>query len=311
MSLSWPPLPYRAWQDTAATLQRYMQIVGKIRLGQTPLTNHYWNCALQLSARGLTTGPTPYDGRLFEIEFDLVDHRLRVRTADDEDRHLSLDGRPVAVFYRNLNTLLSSLGIDVSIDDHPVEIPSEAIPFHEDYRHAAYDREYVSRFYQILWQSTMLLREFSARFLGKQSPVHFFWGSFDLASTRFSGRRAPPNPEADHITREAYSHEVWSAGFWPGDERFPESTFYAYAAPPPLGFPEAHVEPRSAFWHAPLGEYLLPYEAMSRDRMPRAALLAFLQSTYEAAADLGKWDREELERPQPQDERGAPAPAPL
>ncbi len=297
MSTSWPPLPYPAWQETAATLQRYAQIVGKIRLKLAPLSNHYWSSALHLTARGLTTGATTWDGRLFDLELDLVDHRLRVRTTDGEERALELDGRPVAVFYRNLGTLLSSLGIDVHINDHPVEIPTDAIPFSADYRHATYDRQAVERFWQILWQSAMLFEEFRARFVGKSSPVHFFWGSFDLALTRFSGRRAPPNPTADAVTREAYSHECWSGGFWPGDVRWPEPAFYAYAAPPPAGFEEAQVAPGAARWYAPLGEFLLPYEAMRLDPHPRAALMAFLQSSYEAAANLGRWDRQALERP--------------
>jgi Family of unknown function (DUF5996) len=310
MTTSWPPLPYDAWKDTLATLHRYMQIVGKLRLHLAPIDNHFWSVAFHLTARGLTSRPMVYDGRLFEIEFDLVDHRLRVRTADAEERALSLDGRPVAVFYRNLGTLLASLGIELRINDHPVEMPSEAIPFHEDYRHATYDRGYVERFFGILWHTVMLFEELRTRFIGKASPVHFYWGSFDLAYTRFSGRRAPPSPEADAITREAYSHEVWSGGFWPGDVRFPEASFYAYAQPPPSGFPEAQVAPQGAFWYKPLGEYLLPYEVMRRDRNPRAALLAFLQSTYEAAADLGDWDREALERRAPRREEAAPHPAP-
>ena len=299
MTTSWPSLPFRAWQDTLDTLHRYAQIVGKVRLGLTPRVNHFWNCALHPTARGLTSRPMAHNGRLFDIELDFVDHRARVRTSGGEERALSLDGRPVAVFYRNLGTLLSSLGIDVRIDDRPQEIPNEAIPFHADYLHAAYDREMVERFWQILRQSILLFEEFRARFIGKSSPVHFWWGSFDLALTRFSGRRAPPNPEADAVTRESYSHECWSGGFWPGDARFEEPAYYAYAAPPPLGFPEAPVAPASAHWHAPLGELVLPYDEMRRDPDPRAALLSFLQSSYEAAADLGRWDREALERMRP------------
>jgi hypothetical protein len=296
MRVTWPAFDYRAWAETGATLQRYAQIVGKIRLGLTPRLNHFWSCALHLTARGLSSGMTASSGRLFDIELDLVDHKLRVRTDGDEERALSLDGRPVAVFYRNLGTLLSSLGIDVRIDDRPAEIPADDIPFHADYLHATYDRDQVERFWRILSQSALLFEEFRARFIGKSSPVHFWWGSFDLALTRFSGRRAPPSPEADSITREAYSHECWSGGFWPGDVRHEDPAFYAYAAPPPLGFPEAAVEPEAARWVAALGEFMLPYEAMRSDPDPRAALLAFLQSSYVAAAELGHWDRESLER---------------
>jgi hypothetical protein len=290
-------LPYETWRDTGATLQRYTQIVGKIRLGLTPLLNHYWGAAMHLTARGLSSGPMLANGRLVDIEFDLVEHKLRVRTDGDEERALSLDGRPVAVFYRNLGTLLSSLGIDVRINDRPVEIPTDDIPFHADYLHATYDRAEVDRFWKVLWQSAMLFEQFAARFVGKQSPVHFFWGSFDLALTRFSGRRAPTRPDADVVTAEAYSHQCWSAGFWPGDLRFEEPAFYSYAAPPPTGFAEIAVEPEGAFWHAGLGEFLLPYETMRTDPDPRAALLAFLQSSYAAAAELGGWDRDTLERP--------------
>jgi hypothetical protein len=292
-------LRYEAWQETGATLQRYAQIVGKIRLGLTPVVNHWWNVAMHLTARGLTSRSMRAGGRLFEIELDFVQHKLHVRTDGGEERALSLDGRPVAVFYRNLGTLLSSLGIDVRIDDRPVEIPTDDIPFHADYLHASYDRAEVERFWKVLWQSALLFEEFAARFVGKQSPVHFFWGSFDLAYTRFSGRRAPPRPDADSITREAYSHECWSAGFWGGDVRFEEPAFYAYAAPPPTGFAEIMVEPEGAFFHGALGELVLPYEVMRSDPNPRAALMAFLQSSYAAAAELGGWDREALERRAP------------
>jgi Family of unknown function (DUF5996) len=306
MQFTWPPFEYRSWRDTGATLQRYAQIVGKIRLGLTPTVNHFWSCALHLTARGLTTGPTTSDGRLFDIELDLVDHQLRARTDGDEARALPLDGRPVAVFYRNLGTLLSSLGINVRIDDRPVEIPDDNIPFHADYLHTTYDRAEVDRFWKILWHTALLFEEFRARFVGKSSPVHFWWGSFDLALTRFSGRRARMSPEADAITREAYSHACWSGGFWPGDTRFEAPAFYAYAAPPPLGFDESAVAPEGALWQPSLGEFLLPYEAMRNDPDPRAALLSFLQSTYAATADLGDWDREALERRAPTEEEAEP-----
>ncbi|MCU1281575.1 MAG: hypothetical protein JWM53_5121, partial [bacterium] len=218
-------------------------------------------------------------------------------TSGGEERVLSLEGRSVADFYRTLGTLLSSLGIDVNINDHPVEIPNEQVPFHADDEHATYERNEVERFWQILWQTATVFEEFRARFVGKSSPVHFWWGSFDLALTRFSGRLAPLRPDADPITRESYSHECWSCGFWPGDVRHEEAAFYAYAAPPPAGFADARVAPADAGWDAALGEHLFAYEAMRRDPDPRAALLAFLQRSYAAAATLGRWDRQALERP--------------
>jgi hypothetical protein len=247
-----------------------------------------------------------YGDKQVELELDLLEHRLWARTSDGEDRAISLPGKSVATFHRVVRSLLSSLGVEVHINDHPCEIATEAIPFHLDELHATYDRGQVERFFHILWQTAVLFEEFRTRFIGKSSPVHFWWGSFDLALTRFSGRRAPLRPDADAITREAYSHECWSAGFWPGDVRHPEAAFYAYAAPPPGGFDAAVVAPASARWDATLGEYLLPYEAMCRDPDPRAALLSFLQSSYEAAAELGHWDRRALERERDQISPRAP-----
>jgi uncharacterized protein DUF5996 len=306
MNPSWPPLPYDEWKDTLKTLHRYSQVVGKLALGSTPPVNHFWSCALRLSARGLRTKPLGYNGRLFDIEFDLVDHRLRVRTADGEERHLSLDGRPVALFYRHVGVLLASLGIDMHIRPQPCELVEEAIPLDEDFRHATYDRSAVDRYFRILRRTAGVLASFRSRFVGKASPVLFWWGSFDIASTRFSGRRATPPPEADAITREAYSHECWSAGFWPGDARLPQPAFYAYAQPAPLGFAEAPIAPRAATWSRTLGEYILPYADVAAARRPADDLLAFLDSTYDAAAALGHWDREALERaPQPGDSHGA------
>jgi hypothetical protein len=297
MSVSWPTFSYPAWRETGATLHRYAQIVGKIELGLTPLENHFWNCALRLDARGLVTYPIPYDGGTFDMELDFVNHQLHVRTTGGEERAVSLDGRSVAGFYRTVVTLLASLGIDVHINDRPVEIPNEAIAFHDDEQHATYHRDQVERCWQILRQSATVFEEFRARFVGKSSPVHFWWGSFDLALTRFSGRRAPPRPGADRVTREAYSHECWSAGFWPGDVRYEAAAFYAYSAPVPDGFAAAVVAPEGAEWNTSLGEFILPYEAMRAYDDPRAALMAFLQSSYEAAASLGRWNRAALERP--------------
>jgi len=296
METSWPTLRYGTWQETGATLQRYAQIVGKIRLGLVPRLNHYWGVAFHLTARGLSTGPMLANGRLIDIEFDFVDHQLRVRTDGSEDRHLALDGRPVAVFYRNLGTLLSSLGIDVRINDRPVEIPTDDIPFHADFLHATYDRAEVDRFWKVLWQSALLLEGFAARFVGKQSPVHFFWGSFDLALTRFSGNRAPDNPQADAVMREAYSHEVISHGFWPGGAGFDDAAFYAYAAPEPEGLATAKVRPEAARYDNAMNVFVLPYEAVRAAASPEAELMSFLETTYREAATLARWDRSRLER---------------
>ncbi len=296
MTPRWPLLPYAGWRETQATLHRYSQIIGKIALSLAPPINHFWGCALRVTARGLRTNALGCNGRLFDMELDLVDHRLRVRTADGEERGLQLDGRPVALFYRHVGTLLSSLGLVMRIRPQPVELLEEALPLDEDFRHAAYDRDAVDRFFRIVWHTALVFEQFRARFVGKASPVLFWWGSFDLAATRFNGRRAHPPPESDSITRESYSQECWSAGFWPGDARLPAPAFYAYAAPPPSGFAEAPVAPRAAVWSRTLGEFILPYEDVVRERHPEAALTAFLQSTYEAAATLGHWDRAALER---------------
>lgn len=303
---AWPPLPYDDWKPTLATLHRYTQVVGKLTLGLTPPVNHFWAAAFKPTARGLATGPLVSGGRRFDVEFDLVFHRLTVRTSDGEERGLSVDGRPVALFYRHLRTLLASLGIDMHIRPQPCELLEEALPLDEDFHHASYDRDAVDRFFRIVTQTSAVLAAFRARFVGKATPVLFWWGSFDLATTRFSGRRAQPPPEADSIMREAYSHEVWSAGFWPGDARLRAPAFYAYAAPPPAGFDTAPVAPRAAAWSRTLGEYVLPYDDVARARRPAAELMAFLESTYVAAATLGRWDRDALERP-----HGAPPPGAL
>jgi hypothetical protein len=293
---AWPELPLAPWRDTYATLHRYAQIIGKTQLALTPVVNHFWNAAFRLTARGLATPVLPHGERRFTVELDFVDHAVVVRTNGGAERALPLGPRPVAEFYREFEALLRELELSVAITPHPVEIPSEAIPFAEDRRHAAYDREAVGRWWEIVARSALVLEEFRARFSGKCSPVHFFWGSFDLAVSRFSGRRAPPRSGADSITREAYSHETSSCGFWPGDDRYPGAAYYAYFAPPPAGYEQAAVRPAGASWHSGLREFLLPYDAV-RTASPRDALLEFAQSTYAAGAQLAEWNRSELERP--------------
>ena len=303
--MSWPDLTLERWQPTYATLHRCTQMVGKIQLALTPRTNHFWNVAFHLTARGLTTPPMPHGERTFDIAFDFVDHEVVIRTRDGDVRALALVDRPVADFERDLFAALDALALPVTIDDRPVEIVTEAIPFHDDRVHATYHAPDAERFWHALSSSAVVFEELRARFIGKHSPVHFFWGSFDLASSRYSGRRAPTPPDANAILREAYSHEVISAGFWPGDARFPAPAYYAYAVPTPTGLPTAPIAPDAAFWHAPLGEFLLPYDAVRQAPDPRRLLLEFLQSTYDAAADRLGWDRAALERQPP-----APAPPP-
>ncbi len=299
----WPELPYEAWKDTCLTLQLWTQIVGKIRLVQTPWLNHSWHVVLYASARGLTTSPIPYGDRTFELDFDFLDHVLRVSTSDGGQKEIALYPRSVADFYAELMRSLSSLGIDVRINELPNEIP-DAIRFSEDHVHASYDREFAQRFWRILVQSTRVLARFRTSFIGKCSPVHFFWGSFDLAVTRFSGRRAPPfsgagsvpnMPEA--VVLDAYSHEVSSAGFWPGGQGVDYAAFYSYAAPSPPGFGKSPVRPQEAFWNQDLNQYLLPYDAVRTAGDPEEMLMEFLTSTYEAAASAGNWDRAALETP--------------
>jgi hypothetical protein len=295
----WPSLPLAAWRDTLATLHMWTQVVGKIRLAQVPLINHWWNVTLYVTARGLTTGPMPYGSRTFQIDFDFVDHELRMLTDTGEIANVALRPRSVADFYRTVRRELRGLGIAVRIWPVPVEIPAP-IPFRQDRQHAAYDPEYVGRFWRILEQAERVLTAFRSSFLGKVSPVHFFWGSFDLAVTRFSGRPAPRHPGApnvaDSVTAEAYSHEVSSAGFWPGGGPGVEPLFYAYAYPEPPGFRERAIEPVGASFSPELGEFILPYETLRRSADPDAALLAFLESTYVAAAETARWDRASLER---------------
>jgi Family of unknown function (DUF5996) len=296
----WPALPLAAWIDTYATLHMWTQIVGKIRLKQSPPANHWWQVTLYVTARGLTTSTIPYGQRTFQIDFDFIDHVLVVRTGEGDIRLLPLRPQPVAAFYRSLMAELASLGIEVKIWTMPVEVPNP-IRFEEDEVHAAYDAEYAQRFWRILVQVDRVLKEFGCRFTGKCSPVHFFWGSFDLALTRFSGRRAPVHPGgsplvADFVTREAYSHEVISCGFWPGSGAVSEPAFYAYAYPEPPGLKEAPVQPPKAFYSRDLGEFILRYDDVRAAERPEEALLAFAQSTYAAAADRANWDRGELER---------------
>jgi hypothetical protein len=297
----WPKLPLNEWQETLTTLHMWTQIVGKIRLMQSPLINHWWQVVLYVTARGLTTSAMPYEQRTFEIEFDFIDHQLVVRTSDGAIRSFPLRSRSVADFYRELMETLHSLGIDVKIWTTPVEV-MERIPFEEDNQHASYDADYASRCWRIMVQTDRILKRFRSGFIGKCSPVHFFWGAFDMAVTRFSGRVAPQHPGgvpalADFVVREAYSHEVSSCGFWPGGGAVPEPAFYAYAYPEPAGFKEAVMSPKEAFYSAEMSEFILPYDVVRRAAKPEEMLLAFLQSTYYAAANLGKWDRASLERP--------------
>jgi len=292
----WPELPLAAWQDTYATLHMWTQIVGKVRLALTPRINHWWEVPLYVNARGLTTSAIPYGDGIFEVQFDFIDHKLEIQTNWGASKTLPLKPQSVAAFYTAFMSALRSLGIDVKIWTLPCEVPSP-IPFESDTQHASYDPEYAHLFWRILILSGNVFEEFRARFIGKSSPVHFFWGSFDLAVTRFSGRRAPERPGADIITREAYSHEVISAGFWPGGGEIKGPAFYTYAAPEPPGFAEQKVKPAAAFYHPQMKEFLLMYDDVRRAASPRQALLDFLQSTYEAGANLAHWDRKELEKP--------------
>jgi hypothetical protein len=291
----WPPLPWEQWKDTATTLHMWMQMVGKTRLALTPRENHWWNVPLYVTPRGLSTWSIPYHDDLFDIEFDFVDHHLHVRVTSGESKSIALRPQSVASFYGEYLDLLRSLDIDTNINPKPVEV-ADPIPFAEDHQHASYDKEYVDRFWRILQRSDTLFKRFRARFLGKSSPVHFFWGSFDLAVTRFSGKPAPPRPGADAITREAYSHEVISAGFWPGNGGFGAAAFYCYAAPEPVGLDKEQVLPDAAFYTRELNEFVLKYDDVRRANSPEDAVLEFLQSSYEAAANLARWDRTALER---------------
>jgi hypothetical protein len=296
----WPELPYPAWRETALTLQLWTQIAGKIRLSLSPWLNHGWQVPLYVSARGLTTSPIPVGGEILEIEFDFITHRLLMRTSRGEERFFALEPRSVADFYRETFALLGELGVTVTINEKPNEV-ADPIRFSEDEVHAAYDAEAAHRFWRALVQVDRVFKLFRSGFLGKASPIHFFWGSFDLAVTRFSGREAPPHPGGvtglpDDVTREAYSHEVSSAGFWPGSDAYPQAAFYSYAYPEPPGFRDAVVMPDAGF-DTTLGEFILPYDVVRKAKDPDAILLDFLNRTYAAAADAAGWDRASLECP--------------
>jgi hypothetical protein len=298
---AWPQLPLSGWADTYTTLHRWMQMVGKTRLALAPKQNHWWQVTLYLTARGLGTSPIPYRERTFEIEFDFLDHRLLMRTSDASTQSIPLAPRSVADFYREYIDMLEALGVKTKIWPVPVEI-ADTTPFTADRVHASYDADAAQRCWRILTHTDRVLKQFRGRFLGKSSPSHFWWGSFDLSCTRFSGRRAPPHPGGipncpDYVTREAYSHECISAGWWPGSVGGPvaEPAFYAYAYPEPAGCSDAPVRPPAATYHPTMREWILPYEAVRAARDPEGALLEFLQSTYEAAAERGGWDRTGLE----------------
>lgn len=300
---AWPELPLAAWKETYATLHLWTQIVGKIRLAQTPWLNHSWHVVLYVTPRGLTTSPIPFGERTFQLDFDFLDHKLRASESDGGQKEIGLFPRSVADFYADVMRILAELGIEVRINELPNEIP-DAIRLSEDHVHASYDREYAERFWRILVQSARVLGRFRTSFIGKCSPVHFFWGSFDLAVTRFSGRKAPPFTPSGAVPNmpaavelDAYSHECSSAGFWPGGQGVDYPAFYSYASPAPEGFSTASIGPADAFWNKDLGQYNLPYDAVRTADDPEQALMDFLVSTYEAAASAGNWDRPALECP--------------
>jgi Family of unknown function (DUF5996) len=296
----WPDLPFSEWADTCATLHLWTQVVGKIRLAHAPLVNHWWQVPLYVTCRGLTTSPIPHGGVSFQIDFDFISHALILQTSKGERETIPLGPRTVADFYQEVMSRLRGLGLETRIWTTPVEIP-DAIPFEQDSTHASYDAEYAHRFWQILLQVDRVLTGFRGQFLGKASPVHFFWGSFDMAVTRFSGRPAPrltsnsPNLGA-WVMAEAYSHEVSSCGFWPGNGGFGKAAFYCYAYPQPPGFGSAPVSPSATYYDQGLGQFILPYDAIRQAKSPDEDLMSYLLSTYEAAANLGKWDRAALER---------------
>ncbi|HEY4762545.1 MAG TPA: DUF5996 family protein [Candidatus Sulfotelmatobacter sp.] len=290
-----PALPLAGWKDTLATLHMWTQIVGKVRLKLCPLVNHFWNVAFYLTARGMTTSAMPFQRGTVEVRFDFIGHKLFIETSEGRAVAIALTAQSVAEFYEKFMAALDELGVAVKIWTTPCEIPAP-VPFEQDQEHSAYDPESAHKFWRILVWVDQVLKEFRSGFLGKASPVHFFWGSFDLAVTRFSGRRAPERPEADAITREAYSHEVSSAGFWPGGGDIPAPAFYSYAAPEPPGFAQMPIRPQAAYYHPLMKEFLLMYDDVRTADSPKTALLEFLQSTYDAAADTGHWDRKALER---------------
>ena len=291
----WPALPLEAWRDTCDTLHMWMQVVGKVRMVLSPFENHWWHVPLYVTARGLTTSPIPYQGRTFEVDFDFIDHNLLIQTSDGTSKTMPLISRSVADFYQEFMTSLRALQIEVTINTLPSEVTN---PIHcdQDFVHASYDPEYANRFWRILVQTAAVMKRYRSRFIGKCSPVHFFWGGFDLALTFFSGRRAPERPDEDHMQREAMSHEEISCGFWPGDERFPEPAFYSYTSPAPPGLESSSLRPAGAFYDPHLGEFLLSYDDVRNAASPDQALLDFFQSAYEAGATLAHWDRAALER---------------
>lgn len=299
-SEQWPSLTFEAWKDTYATLHMWTQIVGKIRLAQTPWVNHSWHVTFYVTARGLTTSPIPHGARTFQIDFDFIDHQLLIQTSDGAIKTIALQPRSVADFYEELFANLAELGLDVKIHTTPNEV-ADAVPFERDHNHASYDAEYANRFWRALAQIDRVFKEFRAGFIGKCSPVHFFWGSFDLAVTRFSGRPAPEHPGgvpnlADRIAREAYSHEVSSCGFWPGGGPLPYPLFYAYAYPEPPGYSTMRLRPDGVTYNSAFREFVLSYDEVRLATSPDALLLDFLQSSYDAAANLGAWDRAAIER---------------
>jgi hypothetical protein len=298
---AWPPLPLEGWRDTYAALHLWTQIVGKIRLAQSPWMNHGWHVTLYVTARGLGTSPIPHGSRTFELDFDFLESALSVRASDGGIGRVALEGQSVASFYRRLMAEMERLGLPVKINKRPNEV-ADPVPFDEDERPRSYDADAARRFWRVLVQADRVFRIFRGRFLGKASPVHFFWGAPDLAVTRFSGRLAPPHPGGipnlpDTVTRDAYSHEVSSCGFWPGGGPVAYPAFYSYAYPEPAGFATVAVRPAAAFYSGDLKEFLLPYDAVRESKAPDDTLLEFLQSTYEAAADRAGWDRKALERP--------------
>ncbi len=295
----WPELPLASWQDTYDTLHMWTQIVGKIRMTLTPLINHYWNATLYVSARGLTTSAIPYPRGVFEMEFDFIGHKLAIRTSEGDVRSLDLAPRTVADFYADVMSTLAALKIDVKIHAHPDEV-ANPIPFADDRSHKSYDREYVERFHRLLISVDKVLQSFRAGFIGKCSPVHFFWGSFDLAVTRFSGRAAPPRSDTQYpkMMQESYSQEVSSAGFWPGGGEIKGPAFYSYTVPEPAGFKTYAVLPKQASYNQAIGEFLLMYDDIRSASSPESDLMDFLDTTYQAGANLGKWDRAALERPE-------------
>ena len=297
---AWPSLPVDAWADTCATLHMWTQIVGKIRLAQSPWINHGWHVTLYVTARGLTTSPIAHGVRTFQIDFDFIGHRVIVQSSDGGVGGFALEPQSVASFYARLMKELDALDLPVTIHATPNEV-ADPIPFERDETHRAYEADYVNRFWRILVQADRVFKMFRARFIGKCSPVHFFWGAADLAVTRFSGRPAPPHPGGiphlpDRVTREAYSHEVSSCGFWQGGGPIPYAAFYSYAYPEPAGFSAASVGPTGALYSADLREFILPYDIVRQSESPDDTLLTFLQSTYESAANLAKWDRQSLEQ---------------